>query len=1129
MLSAGTTDTLSWGDTHLSNSSASQLIAANSVVALPSVSVLGNNLTINHNDTTPRMDDYTDFGTMSFQAGSLTRKFTLKNTGTAPLTLTGSSPVTFTGGNATDFSILSQPTGSIAPGESKTFEVRFDPSATGLRQTTLLIASNDPTNPNYRFTIRGTGGLGNFLGFNQTPANDLRTVTTIQGTGIGAQWGTSLKVDYTGRLLDGSVFDTSLQTGRTPFDVTLATSSVIDGWHYGLYGMKLGETRTLIIPPSLGYGSTPRSGIPANSWLVFEVTARAITYPNAQLRGNNNLTISHNDTTPSLTDGTDFGNASTRGQVTQNFTLRNAGPTNTDLYIPSANQFSITGAHKDDFTVGSITSNSNGDYVIPVTFKPTAVGKRNATITLNSFDPTKPQYKFAVTGTGVAPTVTISSPDGSAGETLAGQAANLGTFRISTGDAVNTRDLAVNFTTSGTATRGDLPNGDYQLKVGDTVLPSTTRTITIPAGQSFVDVIVVPLDDTKVEPTETVIMNLGTGTTYALPTQANQRTATVNIIDNEPTVSIVTTDPQAGERLNLEEAAPGVFRISRVGVTNTNLVVNFSVSGSATRGTLPTSDYVLKVGDTVLTANSVTLPIGVEFVDVTVEVADDTRVEPTETVTLTLSALSTYSLTSNTAQRTATVNIADNEPLLKVVTIDDQGREKLNQAGVTDDVVFRVVREGVTNVPVTFDFAFGGAATRGFNGSGDYRLLINDTPVAANLNRFTMPAGDEVVEFRLVPVDDGMVERDEAISFELRNGSTYSLSTNTNERRGQAVLRDLAEPIVSVQITDNSVSERNATTTGRGVFRFTRSGGDITQPVTIKYALTGTATTGDDYTGLTGEVTIAAGVSFADVTLTPVDDVIPEGNETVVLTIQPDSAYRVRPGQLPVTMTIADWEVAPESINGLTAVGNITFGTGDFANRGTFRILLGSSDDIYLIQGDGRNVGHSIGQFTYIKTASDQAQLFLNDDILGEYRVDLTFTSPTAAQYQSVVGSTVMQRGSIALQTVAQNLVPANLNWRTLQSSITGGAGELASTGRFNLVVGSNTYQLIGTAGSILPTNGTYTYERFNNSAAVIEFDDDNLGSGIMVLRFTNSTTAEYGITLFDPSTGWQTGTVRLV
>ncbi|NJL31536.1 MAG: hypothetical protein HC898_07855 [Phycisphaerales bacterium] len=71
-------------------------------------------------------------------------------------------------------------------------------------------------------------------------------------------------------------------------------------------------------------------------------------------------------------------------------------------------------------------------------------------------------------------------------------------------------------------------------------------------------------------------------------------------------------------------------------------MVNFTVAGTALRGQLATSDYVLKLGDTLLTSNSVTIPADAEFVDITVVPSDDTRVELTETVQLTLSASTTY-------------------------------------------------------------------------------------------------------------------------------------------------------------------------------------------------------------------------------------------------------------------------------------------------------------------------------------------------------------------------------------------------------------------------------------------------------------------------------------------------------
>merc|ERR1712088_364270 len=68
--------------------------------------------------------------------------------------------------------------------------------------------------------------------------------------------GDSLKVHYTGRFDDasGEVFDTSLKPGLPPFRFQLGAGSVIQGYEKGVPGMCKGETRTLSVPPSLGYG-----------------------------------------------------------------------------------------------------------------------------------------------------------------------------------------------------------------------------------------------------------------------------------------------------------------------------------------------------------------------------------------------------------------------------------------------------------------------------------------------------------------------------------------------------------------------------------------------------------------------------------------------------------------------------------------------------------------------------------------------------------------------------------------------------------------------------------------------------------------------------------------------------------
>ena len=97
------------------------------------------------------------------------------------------------------------------------------------------------------------------------------------GTGATATAGRVVSMNYTGWLYDasktdnkGTQFDTSI--GRGVFSFTLGVGQVIAGWDQGVPGMKVGASRRLIIPPSLGYGSAGAGPIPGNATLVFDVT-----------------------------------------------------------------------------------------------------------------------------------------------------------------------------------------------------------------------------------------------------------------------------------------------------------------------------------------------------------------------------------------------------------------------------------------------------------------------------------------------------------------------------------------------------------------------------------------------------------------------------------------------------------------------------------------------------------------------------------------------------------------------------------------------------------------------------------------------------------------------------------------
>lgn len=98
---------------------------------------------------------------------------------------------------------------------------------------------------------------------------ELKIETLEEGSGNPAGRGDTVKVHYTGKLENGTVFDSSLS--GDPYSFTLGSKGVIDGWEFGVLGMKVGKKRMLTIAPELGYGSMDYGPIPANSKLIFEV------------------------------------------------------------------------------------------------------------------------------------------------------------------------------------------------------------------------------------------------------------------------------------------------------------------------------------------------------------------------------------------------------------------------------------------------------------------------------------------------------------------------------------------------------------------------------------------------------------------------------------------------------------------------------------------------------------------------------------------------------------------------------------------------------------------------------------------------------------------------------------------
>jgi len=97
-----------------------------------------------------------------------------------------------------------------------------------------------------------------------------------RGTGVAADSGRWVTVNYTGWLTDGTVIDDTRKEAK-PRNVLLGYGRVIPGWEEGLRGMRAGGRRILVVPPALGYGKAGKPGtVPSRATLVFDVEMKKV-------------------------------------------------------------------------------------------------------------------------------------------------------------------------------------------------------------------------------------------------------------------------------------------------------------------------------------------------------------------------------------------------------------------------------------------------------------------------------------------------------------------------------------------------------------------------------------------------------------------------------------------------------------------------------------------------------------------------------------------------------------------------------------------------------------------------------------------------------------------------------------
>jgi len=108
-------------------------------------------------------------------------------------------------------------------------------------------------------------------------------VTYVAAAAPAAKDGDTVWVLYSGKLKDGTEFDSSAKHGNEPIEFVIGKAMVIKGWEVGVAGMQVGEKRKLEIPPALAYGEQGAGGvIPPNATLTFDVELVGLKRPAGQ-------------------------------------------------------------------------------------------------------------------------------------------------------------------------------------------------------------------------------------------------------------------------------------------------------------------------------------------------------------------------------------------------------------------------------------------------------------------------------------------------------------------------------------------------------------------------------------------------------------------------------------------------------------------------------------------------------------------------------------------------------------------------------------------------------------------------------------------------------------------------------
>ncbi len=325
--------------------------------------------------------------------------------------------------------------------------------------------------------------------------------------------------------------------------------------------------------------------------------------------------------------------------------------------------------------------------------------------------------------------------------------------------------------------------------------------------------------------------------------------------------------------------------------TSQTVTVNLALSGSATNNV----DYNLS-------ATTITIPAGQLSAAITVTGVNDATFEGNESLVIDI-ASATNANENGVQQVAVTITDDDTAPLVNLAV----SPSSFGENGGTTTVTARLTNPSTQ--AVTINLSFSGAATSGV----DY---------SASATTITIPAGSTAGSITLTGLNDFTFEGNESLVVDISN--VTGGSENNTQQVTATITDDESAPLVNLTLASNMLAENGGTATVTATLT-----NPSTQAVTINLVFSGAATSGVDYSASATTITIPAGSTAGSITLTGLNDLTYENDESLVVDISTVTGGSEN-GTQQVTATISDDDSAPSvqfqlaNSSANEAAGNVT-------------------------------------------------------------------------------------------------------------------------------------------------------------------------------------------------------------